>query len=73
LVTDFGTSYIPKSGSITTVKDAMSAFYASIEQLDLEDARSSFDIWSCGIILYTLMAKKEPYTQLSVVKRQKAI
>ena len=73
MVTDFGTSYIPKSGSVTTVRDAMSAFYASIEQLDLEDARSCFDIWSCGIILYTLMAKKEPYTQLSIVKRQKAI
>ncbi len=51
----------------------MSAFYASIEQLDLEDAHSSFDIWSCGITLYNLMAKKEPYTQLSIVKRQKAI
>lgn len=47
---------------MTTVKDAMSAFYASIEQLDLEDADPSFDIWSCGITLYTLMAKKEPYT-----------
>ena len=56
-----------------TVKDAMSAFYASIEQLDLEDAHPSFDIWSSGITLYTLMAKKEPYTQLSIVKRQKAI
>ncbi len=62
LITDFGTSFIPNSGSVTTVKDAMSAFYASIEQLDLEDPHSSFDIWSCGITLYTLMAKKEPYT-----------
>jgi serine/threonine protein kinase len=51
----------------------MSAFYASIEQLDQEDAHPSYDIWSCGIMLYTLMAKKEPYTQLSIVKRQKAI
>jgi serine/threonine protein kinase len=58
---------------VTTVKDAMSAFYASIEQLELKDAHSSFDIWSCGITLYTLMAKKEPYTEVSVVKRQKAI
>jgi serine/threonine protein kinase len=55
------------SGPVTIVKDAISAFYASIEQLDLKDAHSSFDIWSCGILLYTLMAKKEPYTQLSVV------
>ncbi len=62
IITDFGTSFIPKSGSVTTVKDAMSAFYACIEQLDLEDAHSSVDIWSSGIILYLLMAKKEPYT-----------
>jgi serine/threonine protein kinase len=62
VITDFGTSYIPKSGSLTTVKDEFSAFYASIEQLELKDAHSSFDIWSCGIILYTLMAKKLPYT-----------
>jgi serine/threonine protein kinase len=47
----------------------MSAFYSCIEQLDLKDADPSFDIWSCGIMLYTIMAKKEPYTQLSVVKR----
>ncbi len=73
IITDFGTSFIPKSGSVTTVKDSMSAFYASIEQLDLEEPHSSFDIWSSGIILYLLMAKKEPYTQFSIVKRQKAI
>jgi len=51
------------------MKDTMSAFYASIEQLDLEDARPSFDIWSLAVIAYKLMAKKEPYTQFSVVKR----
>jgi serine/threonine protein kinase len=73
VVTDFGTSNIPKSGSVTTVKDAMSRLTSSIEQLELEDAHSSSDIWSCGIILYILMAKKEPSTQLSVVKRQKKI
>ena len=55
------------------MKDTMSAFYASIEQLDLEDARPSFDIWSLAVIGYKLMTKKEPYTQFSVVKRQKAI
>ena len=44
------------------MKDTMSAFYASIEQLDLEDARLSFDMWSLAVIAYKLMAKKEPYT-----------
>ena len=51
------------------MKDTMSAFYASIEQLDLEDAHPSFDIWSLAVIAYKFMAKKEPYTQFSVVKR----
>jgi serine/threonine protein kinase len=58
---------------MTTVKEAMSSFYASIEQLALLDPHSSFDIWSCGIILYTVMAKKEPYTQKNIVVRLKAI
>jgi len=49
-------------GALTTMKDLMSAFYASIEQLELEDAHPSFDIWSLAIIGYKLMAKKEPYT-----------
>jgi serine/threonine protein kinase len=62
VITDFGTSYKPESGSLTTMKDTMSAFYASIEQLDLEDARPSFDMWSLAVIAYKLMAKKEPYT-----------
>lgn len=39
----------------------MSPFYASFEQLSFREADSSFDIWPLGIILYTLMAKKEPY------------
>jgi serine/threonine protein kinase len=47
----------------------MSPFYASIEQINFEEAHPSFDIWSVGIITYTLMAKKEPFTQFSVVKR----
>jgi serine/threonine protein kinase len=51
----------------------MSAFYASIEQLDEEKAHPSFDIWAIGIILYYLIARKEPFTQLSIVKRMKAI
>jgi serine/threonine protein kinase len=61
VITHFGTSLNPGSGSITTVKELMSALYASMEQLDLEDARPAFDIWSIGIILYLLMAKKEPF------------
>ena len=39
----------------------MLAFYAPIEQLELEYADPSFDIWALGINLYNLMAKKEPY------------
>ena len=73
LITDFGTSFRADSGSVTTVKEMMSALYASMEQLELEDALPSFDIWSIGIILYFLMAKKEPFQQKSVVKRVKAI
>ncbi len=73
LITDFGISFKPESGSKTTVKEMISAFYSSMEQLELEDARPAFDIWSAGIILYFLMAKKEPFQQLSVVKRVKAI
>ncbi len=73
VITDFGTSYKPESGSLTTMKDTMSAFYASIEQLEQEDAHPSFDMWSLAVIAYKLMAKKEPYTQFSVVKRQTAI
>jgi hypothetical protein len=34
LITDFGTSFKPESGALTTMKDTMSAFYASIEQLE---------------------------------------
>jgi serine/threonine protein kinase len=44
------------------MKETMSALYASIEQLELEEAHSSFDIWSIGIIVYKLMAKKEPFS-----------
>lgn len=61
MIIDFGISYFPKSGSVTTLKDYMSPFYSSIEQLELEDAHPSFDIWSLGINLYQLMAKKLPY------------
>ena len=38
----------------------MMPFYASFEELNEEDAHPSFDILSLGIILRTLMAKKEP-------------
>ncbi len=58
---------------MTTVKKSMTPFYASIEQLNEEDAHPSFDIWSLGITLYTLMAKKEPFTQIGVGKRMEAI
>jgi serine/threonine protein kinase len=73
VITDFGTSFRADSGSVTTVKEMMSALYVSIEQLALEDARPAFDMWSIGIILYLLMAKKEPFQQVSIVKRLKAI
>ena len=39
----------------------------------LEDARPSYDIWSLGISLYVLMARKEPYQQLTFVKRMQAM
>lgn len=61
MIIDFGISYLPESGSLTTVKDKMSSYYDSIEQMDLQDAHPSFDIWSLSIILYFLMARKEPY------------
>jgi serine/threonine protein kinase len=51
----------------------MTAFFASIEQLNLEEAHTSFDIWSLGIILYYLMTKKLPYPQIGVGKRIEAI
>jgi serine/threonine protein kinase len=51
------------------VNDAFSAFYASFEQLELEEAHPAFDIWSLGINLYTLMAKKVPYPQPGVYER----
>ena len=51
----------------------MTPFYASLEQLNEEDAHPAFDIWPLGIILYTLMAKKEPFTQIGVLKRSEAI
>ncbi len=51
----------------------MTAFFASIEQLNLEEAHTSFDIWSLGIILYYLMTKKLPFPQIGVGKRIEAI
>jgi serine/threonine protein kinase len=62
VITDFGTSFRPESGSLTSMKETMSALYASIEQLELEEAHSSFDIWSIGIIVFKLMAKTEPFS-----------
>ena len=43
------------------MKDKMSELYTSIEQIELQNPHTSFDIWSLGIIGYTLMKKKEPY------------
>jgi serine/threonine protein kinase len=51
----------------------MTPFFASIEQLNEEDAHPTYDVWSIGIILYNLMAKKVPYPQIGVVKRTDAI
>jgi serine/threonine protein kinase len=51
----------------------MTPFYSSLEQLNEENAHPSFDIWALGIILYALMAKKEPFTQHGVIKRSEAI
>ncbi len=73
MITDFGTSQKANTQFLTTVKKAMTPFYASLEQLNEEDAHSAFDIWALGILLYTLMAKKEPFTQIGVLKRSEAI
>jgi hypothetical protein len=43
------------------MNDAMTTFYASIEQLDLEDPHPSFDVWAVGIMAYRLISKKFPY------------
>ncbi len=51
----------------------MTPFYASIEQINEEDAHPAFDIWALGIILYHLMAKIQPFTQIGVLKRCEAI
>jgi len=51
----------------------MSPFYVPLEQASLCDAHPSFDIWALGITGYTLMAKKEPYTQVDASSRFKAI
>ena len=72
-ITDFGTSQNAKSQFKTTAKKIMTPLYASYEQLDEEDAHPSFDIWSLGINLYTLMARKEPYIEKSIDKMKKAI
>ena len=51
----------------------MTLLYASYDQLNFEDAHPSFDIWSLGIILYVLMARKEPYIEESNEKLKLAI
>jgi serine/threonine protein kinase len=39
----------------------LSPYYAPLEQQSTLDAHPAFDIWALGIILYALMARKEPY------------
>ena len=56
LITDFGTSSMANKKYIATVKN-MTALYASLEQLNEDEAHPAFDIWALGIILYHLMAK----------------
>ena len=51
----------------------MTEFYASIEQSNEEEPHSAYDIWSSGIILYNLMAKKVPFPQIDIGKRIDAI
>ena len=51
----------------------MTHYFASIEQLKEEEAHPTYDIWSAGIILYNLMAKKVPFPQIGVGKRIDAI
>ena len=68
MITDFAASFIPGSESATTVHDKISNSNASIEKLDLIDVDPSIDIFSLGIIVYTLMAKQEPCNQILVSK-----
>jgi serine/threonine protein kinase len=51
----------------------MTPCFASIEQLNEEEAHPTYDIWSAGIILYNLMAKNVPFPQIGVEKRMDAI
>jgi serine/threonine protein kinase len=51
----------------------MTPYFASIEQCNEEDAHPAYDIWSSGIILYNLMAKKVPFPQIGIGKRMDAI
>jgi len=51
----------------------MTFHYASIEQVNEEEAHPAFDIWSCGILLYVLMAKKLPYSTKNIAERLKDI
>ena len=62
-IADFGISYQEDTGKIyTTVKDAKSYNYCSIEQLAEENANPAFDMWAVGVILYELLSGKHPYT-----------
>jgi serine/threonine protein kinase len=62
LITDFGTSKSTTSKqNKNTVNTLKTLPFASCEQLKDLPAHPSFDIWSLGISLYFLMARKLPY------------
>jgi serine/threonine protein kinase len=60
-ISDFGASVKNKSKYKTTVRDTMTHEYASIEQLNEDEAVPGFDVWSLGIIVYQLMTGSLPY------------
>ena len=63
-LTDFGASTQNGSKLKTTVNFRKTVYYASIEQLNLENKDLSFpyfDVWSLGIIAYQMMSGDVPY------------
>lgn len=73
LISDFGSSLQPNTECLTSVKNIMTAFYASIDQSNLDKAHPSYDIWSIGIMLYFLMAKKVSFPQIGIIEIVDAI
>ena len=60
-LTDFGISYNDYESKWTTLNQSKTLFYASLEQMDDQEAHPSFDVWALGITIYQLMAGKLPY------------